>query len=230
MKLKYIRGADRRIPEWLMHTTCVVALLCGTLSTSRADEPMWGDDDPDGRFELLDNFDRLAVLDNATGHIWLGRPLTLRLFGISVGLESEPEAEMARNNLYHLVIQTCEQLSVAGVMGWRVPTVQEMTSIVRASSGPIGFGFNAQGCRMAEGLPRRNAEFFTITRDVASLESEDDMFRHVIVRAGFGHRDACVQSKSIEALRNIDELDVMCVWSGSGHTLPDSREQLRFPP
>lgn len=228
MATKTASGGIRWLRKRILHPLCLLALVGGGPSTVLAQEPMWGDDNPNGRFELLGSFDNLAILDNATGLVWLGRPLVLDLHGVTTGPASSGVTELVTSKLYNFAIEACERLSVGGVLGWRVPTVQEMATMVRASAGPIGFGFNARGCRMADGLFGMNANFFTITRNVASEESQDNSFRHVVVSRSFRSREPCIQSQTITGLsRNFGKLELMCVWSGSGHTLPTAREEFR---
>src|SRR5438045_3087909 len=70
------------------------------------------------RFVVLAPFASLAVLDQETGLVWERSP--------SPGAFTFPGAQ-----------QRCNNLILAGRMGWRVPTLQELTSILSIPNPPL---------------------------------------------------------------------------------------------
>jgi hypothetical protein len=93
------------------------------------------------RFIVLANFNSQAVLDRETGLVWQRaiNPFFLPQFNASVN---------------------CNALRVDGRMGWRLPTIQELLSLVDASANstalPAGHPF--------QGLSEANMALWTISR------------------------------------------------------------------
>jgi len=87
------------------------------------------------RFTVLSSFNNQAVLDNETGLVWEQSPST------------SPEGFTWLDAQSH-----CLRLTVGNRRGWRLPTVQELSSLVDPSSGtfcpnlPSGHPFNTALC------------------------------------------------------------------------------------
>ena len=95
-----------------------------------------------GRFKVLKEFGGAAVLDKETGRVWEQSPST-ELFPWTVLSTSLPGAT-APDALSH-----CYQLEVGSRKGWRVPSIEELASLVDTSQGspttpalPAGHPFN----------------------------------------------------------------------------------------
>jgi hypothetical protein len=89
------------------------------------------------RFEVLADFNNEAVLDKETGLVWEQSPSNLDWQGVWLN---------ARN--------FCNEKKTGGSLGWRLPTVQELASLVDSSvvfpgpAIPAGSPFaNVQSCR-----------------------------------------------------------------------------------
>jgi Protein of unknown function (DUF1566) len=88
------------------------------------------------RFKVLRQFDGAAVLDKETGRVWEQSPSTVVFpwTGSATVLDAHSH---------------CYQLEVGGRKGWRLPTIEELASLVDASQGspttpalPAGHPFN----------------------------------------------------------------------------------------
>lgn len=89
-----------------------------------------------GRFKVLKEFGGVAVLDKETGRVWEQSPST-ELFPWT----GSPTALDAHSH--------CYQLEVGGRKGWRLPTIEELASLVDTLQGspttpalPAGHPFN----------------------------------------------------------------------------------------
>jgi hypothetical protein len=71
------------------------------------------------RFVVLPSFNNEAVLDNVTGLVW----------------ERSPQATSAR---WMTARRTCIEKNVGGQKGWRLPSLEELTSLVDSSIAPPG--------------------------------------------------------------------------------------------
>jgi hypothetical protein len=80
-----------------------------------------------GRFQVLNQFGKAAVLDKETGRVWERSPNTGSFTWF--------------NALLH-----CYQLEVGGRKGWRLPTIEELASLVDTSQAnpslPLGHPFS----------------------------------------------------------------------------------------
>jgi Protein of unknown function (DUF1566) len=98
------------------------------------------------RFKVLREFDGAAVLDKETGRVWEQSPSmktfcwTASASCPATGLVDAPDA-----------LSYCYQLQVGGRKGWRVPTIEELASLVDISQGspttpalPAGHPFNVR--------------------------------------------------------------------------------------
>jgi len=75
------------------------------------------------RFVVLSNFNNEAVLDRETGLVWERSPSSAILdILLPVGQFGGPTAW-----------ERCVGLTIAGRMGWRVPSIQELTSLLDRS-------------------------------------------------------------------------------------------------
>lgn len=98
--------------------------------------PSWDQQlDPSVRFIVLSNWGGAAVLDRETGLVWEQSPSTSLFFWI------EPSSSTAARH--------CNVLTVGNRQGWRLPTLQELASLVDPSvpfpgpTLPPGNPFNA---------------------------------------------------------------------------------------
>jgi len=104
-----------------MKSICLAILASAALlfaQTVIAKPPSWDTvNNGKGRFKLLNQFDSAAVLDQETGLVWEQSPST-----------STFTWSNAQKN--------CNQLTVGNRKGWRLPTVQELASLVDPSVSP----------------------------------------------------------------------------------------------
>jgi len=98
--------------------------------------PSWDQSLPASvRFVVLTNFNNAAVLDRETGLVWERSPST-SAFPIVV-----PPGQFGGSTAW----ERCDGLSIANHMGWRVPTIQELTTLIDRSQSPAlpaGHPFN----------------------------------------------------------------------------------------
>lgn len=94
--------------------------------------PSWDQTLPSStRFIVLSNFNSAAVLDRETGLVW----------------ERDPFARLPTSGIWDGATALCPQLRIGGRMGWRLPSVHELASLVDPSipSGtpalPVGHPF-----------------------------------------------------------------------------------------
>ena len=91
-----------------------------------------------GRFKVLSQFGGAAVLDKETGRVWDQSPST-DLFCWTTSDICLPGSD---------ALSHCYQLEVGGRKGWRVPTIEELASLVDTSQPslalPGGHPFNVQ--------------------------------------------------------------------------------------
>jgi hypothetical protein len=89
--------------------------------------PSWDQSFPAStRFVVLTNFNNAAVLDRETGLVWERSPST-SAFRIVL-----PPGQFGGSTAW----ERCVGLSIANHMGWRVPTIQELTSLMDRSQSP----------------------------------------------------------------------------------------------
>ena len=79
--------------------------------------PSWSQKLPTKRFTVLTAFDGAAVLDNETGLVWQQAP------------------SGSEHNWLNAVAQ-CFTIEVGGRLGWRLPTIQELASLMDKSQDP----------------------------------------------------------------------------------------------
>ena len=99
------------------------------------------------RFKVLREFDGAAVLDKETGRVWEQSPSTDTFcWTASADCTGTGTTLTVLDALSH-----CYQLEVGGRKGWRVPTIEELASLVDTSQGspttpalPAGHPFNVQ--------------------------------------------------------------------------------------
>ena len=98
----------------------VAAILLGGASVAGAKPPQWDKTfNGKSRFKVLSGFGGLAVLDRETGLVW----------------ERDSTQGSSTWSSSRLI---CRTRTVGGRMGWRLPTVEEFTSLADASGpGPV---------------------------------------------------------------------------------------------
>ncbi|HWP57958.1 MAG TPA: DUF1566 domain-containing protein [Candidatus Acidoferrales bacterium] len=85
--------------------------------------PSWDQKLPSStRFIVLSNWNSQAVLDRETGLVWERSPLHPSVFPLPSGDSGERTWEQA--------LTRCVDLSVGNRKGWRLPTVQELASLL----------------------------------------------------------------------------------------------------
>ena len=116
----------------------------GFAALALADPGTTWDDKINGhhRFKVLREFGGEAVLDKETGRVWEQSPSTDTFCWTASA--SCPGTGLAPDALSH-----CYQLEVGGRKGWRVPSIEELASLVDTSQGspttpalPAGHPFN----------------------------------------------------------------------------------------
>ena len=137
-----------RFPRLHLRCAAVFAACCAGLTLASAaaavDLRDWGRKFPTAeRFVVLSQFGNEAVLDKETQLVWQRTP-------------------SSGTGIWQGAINSCFQLQLGGRLGWRLPTVPEMLSLLRADalpstpSLPAGHPFqNVQsGLYWAANLPR----------------------------------------------------------------------------
>ena len=100
----------------------VIALVLFGAAPASSDPPSWDRiEDGDDRFEVLEDFDEEAVLDKETGLVWERRPW----------FNYRPYRDVHGAN-----IQGCWNRTTGGRMGWRLPSVEELSSLVVPEEPP----------------------------------------------------------------------------------------------
>jgi hypothetical protein len=163
-----------------------VAMFCPMIATAGGIEipPAWEQKlNASKRFEVV--LDGEAVLDKETGLVW----------------ERSPSATY---QTWRIALWECNVLKKGNRMGWRLPTVQELTSLVDPTvmkpSLPVGHPFSFSSTTYPGSL--YPFEFWTANTDV---ESADRAW--VVVFVDYGH--VTVQTKS-------SGYGMWCVRSGQG--------------
>jgi hypothetical protein len=124
----------------------LVAMIAfvGFAALALADPGTTWDDKINGhhRFKVLREFGGAAVLDKETGRVWEQSPSTDTFCWTASA--SCPGTGLAPDALSH-----CYQLEVGGRKGWRVPSIEELASLVDTPQGspttpalPAGHPFN----------------------------------------------------------------------------------------
>jgi hypothetical protein len=97
----------------------------------------------EGRFKVLSQFGGAAVLDSETGRVWEQSPSTDTFCWTKSASSPCLGAPDRVDALSH-----CYQLEVGGRKGWRVPTIEELASLVDTSQPsptlPAGHPFNVR--------------------------------------------------------------------------------------
>lgn len=111
-----------------IYSTLIAIVVCVAFAPLPAFADTWGDQIDDSTwFGLLPGFAFTAVYDNETGLIW----------------EQSPDSGTQNWNNAQI---HCNQRSVSNRKGWRLPTVQELASLVDPTQSnpalPIGHPFN----------------------------------------------------------------------------------------
>jgi hypothetical protein len=167
------------------HTVAaLIVLVVGLVAPSSAraqvvPSPMWGEpiNTPD-RFAVLASYNGEAVYDNETGLVWEQTPSTTTL-----DFSSAPFV--------------CNRKTVGNRKGWRVPTIQELASLIDPT-------VPSPGPTLPDGHPFsdvQSADYWSATSFVAPSELA------WIVSFNFG---------SVDNRNKIGELFVWCVRGGSG--------------
>ncbi len=160
----------------LIASLVLVAALASSAAVSKAAPPAWDKKiEGPGRFKVLKAFDDKAVLDKETGLVW------------------EKQATLIGD--WRATLRACALRNTGGRMGWRVPTVEELLTLVDPSrsspSLPEGAPFeNLQGtffwtANEEEGDP---SLVVTVFLDVFTISGADkSAWRKVLcVRGGRG--------------------------------------------
>lgn len=80
--------------------------------------------DTPSRFKVLEEFENAAVLDNETGLVWAQSP------------ETQPDPALSPTWLQAMT--TCNVRTVGGRFGWRLPTIQELATLLDPAVPPPG--------------------------------------------------------------------------------------------
>ena len=110
----------------------VIVALFVFASLADAKPPFWDDQiNNPGRFQKLKEFSDAAVLDKETGLVWEQSPDTTQRTWVDA-------------------LSHCTQKTVGGRKGWRLPTIEELASLVDPNNPtgdpdlPLGHPFNVQ--------------------------------------------------------------------------------------
>ena len=89
------------------------------------------------RFVVLSNWNNEAVLDRETGLVWERSPLAPCLAGGPFGC-THPDSG---RRIWVFAIDRCQKLNAGGRMGWRLPRVEELATLMdrSATSTPVLF-------------------------------------------------------------------------------------------
>jgi hypothetical protein len=105
----------------------VIFVPTAALAAGAAGFPTWSSKFAKGRFTVLPLFGSAAVFDKETGLVWEQSPSTSTFSWFDA--------------LFH-----CYQLEVGGRKGWRLPTIEELASLVDTSQAnpslPLGHPFS----------------------------------------------------------------------------------------
>ena len=88
----------------------------------------WSEQITKKRFKVLDDFGGAAVLDNETGLVWEQGP-SIETFCWTISASSPCVGATGLVD----ALSHCYQLEVGGRKGWRVPTIEELASLVDTS-------------------------------------------------------------------------------------------------
>jgi uncharacterized protein DUF1566 len=114
----------------------VAALLVPAtlLAAGASGFPTWSSTFTKGRFTVLPAFNKEAVFDKETGLVWEQAPST-------------------QNFNWFNALEVCYNLNLGNRYGWRMPTVEELTSLLDATQPapmlPAGHPFNTNNVRSA---------------------------------------------------------------------------------
>ncbi len=165
---------------WILMVLTVAGSGCATARQS------WDKkiDNAAVRFQVLPQFADEAVLDHETQLVWEQNP------------DTEPMS-------WYGAVDRCYNMAVGGRKGWRLPTVEELTTLVDptvAAPGPTIFS----------GHPFSNVQssgsYWSITSHYAT---SDDVARLVTFHNGDAHAEQKVHNQR-----------VWCVRGGHGHDNP----------
>jgi Protein of unknown function (DUF1566) len=146
------------------------------------------------RFIVLQNWNNLAVLDRETGLVWERTPSTTPIPAIL------PPNEFSQN----YAAGRCITLTLGGRAGWRVPTIQELESLVDTTQNPmLPFGHPFTGIGGA---------YWTSTQFSGAFASGD------IYTVDFGNAGGFGLGLSVTP-PNFTNIKVWCVRSGSGQPI-----------
>jgi hypothetical protein len=165
----------------VIRTLCI-ALALFTAGAASAKPPSW-DTQIDGakRFKVLKSFEQAAVLDRETGLVWPTQPLLSGTTWVT-----------AR--------QTCETLEIGSRYGWRLPRIEELTSLLTV------------GYTLPEGHPFSGldapAPIWSATAPSVLAGAQIGFARTLVVGSGVATTD-----KTLAGL-------VFCVRGGTGSDLP----------
>jgi hypothetical protein len=167
----------------------IVAIMLFVETAEAINLQSWDDQipNPSFRFFVLSEFDGLAVLDRETQLVWERTPPT--------GLVTWSNA-----------ISRCFNLSLGGRKGYRLPTIEELTTLVDTEAGtpaalPVGNPF---------GNVQVSAPYWS-----ATTEPGNPNLAWVAV---FGEGGAVAGGiKEADSTREADLFNVWCVRGGHGH-------------
>ena len=129
-------GPYYALPSWAQKITCVA--------------------DNCQRFVVLANWNSEAVLDRETGLVWERAPGTAPGGPFGEPITTLPWGE---------AVEACRQFTVGGRMGWRLPTIEELQSLIDADTDERGLppGHPFQNVQTSRD-PNRRALYWSSTR------------------------------------------------------------------
>ena len=145
-----------------MALPCVLVAFGLTADPASADES-WDTriDEARARFKVLDSFAGEAVLDRETGLVWARHP----------GEAPEPD----RQQNWSTAIAECYARDIGGRRGWRLPTLEELASLIDPRS---------RNPALAQGHPFRNVHSANYWSATTRVDAQGFVW-HVDFGSGF---------------------------------------------
>ena len=105
--------------------TVIVALFVFASLAVAGPVPTWDKQiNGKGRFNVLSQFDGTAVFDKETGRVWEQSP---------GDVDGDGDVDLDDRRSWFIALARCYNKEVGGRKGWRLPTIEELASLVDTS-------------------------------------------------------------------------------------------------